>query len=509
MIDADTVDPMYEESPIDGPLPLTAKVAVPPFPTGALPEPIAAMVRGVAEATQTDPAMAATSALSAMSACTGGHAEIEIRYGWREPLVLYTATIAASGERKSAVQSSMTRPILDVEKQLAAETAAARKEASERKEIASKAVERQRNIAARADGAEQDQAFADVIGAAMIADSIEVPPIPRLVADDITPEAAASLLAEQRGRLAIISAEGGIFDIIAGRYSRSVPNLDLWLKGHSGDPLRVDRKSRPPEYVERPALTLGLMIQPQVLSAIAANQEFRGRGLLARFLYAAPVSKVGRRKIGAAPIGPEVEERYRVTVSRLVKGMVGWAGDPLILRLTPTAQQAMSEIEAEIEPTLAGEGELAPLADWGAKFLGAIGRIAGILHLAGLGADHGPRKPVEVSTVLAAARIGAYFKASAINAFIAMGTDQTTADASYLLERIWRLNKDAVSVRDAFTAASRARFRTTAALKPALDRLVDHGYLVPLPEAAPTGGRPASQRFAVAAQAAQAAKGVS
>jgi hypothetical protein len=36
---------------------------------------------------------------------------------------------------------------------------------------------------------------------------------------DITPEAAASLLAEQGGRLAIISAEGGIFDIIGGRYS--------------------------------------------------------------------------------------------------------------------------------------------------------------------------------------------------------------------------------------------------------------------------------------------------
>ena len=65
--------------------------------------------------------------------------------------------------------------------------------------------------------------MADAIGAAQIADAIEVPPIPRLVADDITPEAAASLLAEQGGRLAIISAEGGIFDIIAGRYSQQRP----------------------------------------------------------------------------------------------------------------------------------------------------------------------------------------------------------------------------------------------------------------------------------------------
>ena len=74
-----------------------------------------------------------------------------------------------------------------------------------------------------------------MIGAAQIADGIEVPPIPRLLADDITPEAAASLLAEQGGPLAIISAEGGIFDIIAGRYSsKAIPNMDLWLKAQLG-----------------------------------------------------------------------------------------------------------------------------------------------------------------------------------------------------------------------------------------------------------------------------------
>ena len=46
--------------------------------------------------------------------------------------------------------------------------------------------------------------------------------------------------------------------------------MDLWLKGHSGDPLRVDRKSRAPEYIPKPALSLGLVIQPQVLYSIAA-----------------------------------------------------------------------------------------------------------------------------------------------------------------------------------------------------------------------------------------------
>jgi hypothetical protein len=168
---------------------------------------------------------------------------------------------AAPGERKSAVQQAMSRPIFDVEQQLADAGVAARLEAETRNQVAKKAAEKLKHEAAKAAHTDAwDTAIADAIGAAEIADEIKVPAVPRIVADDVTPEAAASLLAEHAGRLAIMSAEGGIFDIIAGRYSR-LPNMDLWLKGHSGDPVKVERKGREPEYVRRPALTLGLMIQ--------------------------------------------------------------------------------------------------------------------------------------------------------------------------------------------------------------------------------------------------------
>ena len=85
----------------------------------------------------------------------------------------------------------------------------------------------------------------------------------------------------------------------------------------------MDRKGRPPEYIRRPALTLGLMIQPQVLARIAANDEFRGRGFLARILYAFPVSKVGRRRIAPPSVDPKVEQDYDTLVSGLASGMAG------------------------------------------------------------------------------------------------------------------------------------------------------------------------------------------
>jgi replicative DNA helicase len=142
----------------------------------------------------------------------------------------------------------------------------------------------------------------------------------------------------------------------------------------------------------------------------------------------------------------------------------------------------------------------------------AVLRIAGNLHLAELGADQGPRQSVSAVTVLKAARIAAYFKACAINAFVQMRADQGLADAAYLLDRIITLGAGVVSERDLFTACSRSRFPTKATMTPALNRLVDHGYLALQQTSRKTGGRPSSPRYRVhphAAQAAQHAQGVS
>ena len=76
---------------------------------------------------------------------------------------------------------------------------------------------------------------------------------------------------------------------MAGRYNQAAgSNLGVYLKSHAGDLLKVDRRGGPPEYVERPCLTIGLTVQPEVLQGLADRPGFRGRGLLARFLYSLP-----------------------------------------------------------------------------------------------------------------------------------------------------------------------------------------------------------------------------
>src|SRR5262249_10927584 len=112
----------------------------------------------------------------------------------------------------------------------------------------------------------------------------KVPALPKLiVSGDITPEAIASNLADQDGRLFLTSDEGELFQMLAGRYGNGA-NFEIVLKAHTGGKVRVDRRGRS-EIIERATLTIGMTVQPDVLRGIAENPSFRARGLTARFLY--------------------------------------------------------------------------------------------------------------------------------------------------------------------------------------------------------------------------------
>jgi hypothetical protein len=304
-------------------------------------------------------------------------------------------------------------------------------------------------------------------------------------------------MAEQK-RLAIISAEGGVFDLVAGRYSNNVPNLDLWLKGHAGDQLRVDRKGQAPEFVKRPALTVGLMVQPSVIATIGKNPHFRGRGLLARFLYARPVSRVGQRRSDATPVPEPVRAAYTEAVTSLVLDLSGWCGGAAIVPLVTEARDDVLAILDATEAELRDGGAMSgPIREWGSKYVGAVMRLAALLHLA----DHGPdgvRRPIDRTTIRNAVRIGTYFKACAVATLTTMSLDSTVADAIDLLDRIVKTGEDEVSERDIRREARSGRFGDLDVMRQALTVLVEHNLLVPLPQPESEGpGRPRSRRYAV------------
>ncbi|SDH02596.1 YfjI family protein [Pseudonocardia oroxyli] len=487
------------------PTPLTPRRLAPPFPVDALPTWVADMVMAVAEFTQAPLDLPGCLALAALSTAAGGRAEIEIRPGWREPLNLYTVVAMPPGSRKSAVFAAMTAPLLDAERQLIDRARPRMVEAELARKMAAKEAER-RTI--EATNVRDPAARAEALNAAAeytLEAEKPVPALPRLIADDITTEAAASLLAEQRGRLAVLSAEGGIFSTLAGRYSSGVPNLEVFLKGHAGDLLRVDRKGRPAEHVESPALTLGLALQPEVLQDIARMPGFRGRGLLARILYSLPENTVGRRQVGAPAVPAPIDKTYTSRLTRLVM-LLADHDEPQRLRLSKEADREVLDLERRLEPRLAPHADLAHMTDWASKLNGAIARLAGLLFLADV-LPTGWGEPIPPRHLDAAARLGHYFLGHALAVFDEMAADPETDDARHVLDWILRTGRTEFSRREAFSALSRLRFRKVADLDPALQTLAEHGFLRQLePPPGTRAGRPASPRWEVHPASAESAQ---
>lgn len=479
--------PVWEE-----PIPLGQSRTLPAFPVDALPGWVGEMVAAVAEETQTPADLGGCIAIAALSTAAGGRAVVHVRNEWREPVNLYIAVALPPANRKSAVFARMTAPVLKAEKILDENAIGAIVEAETTARLAKAAAEKAAHKAAGADPGKREELTAEAVELAKAAEGVAVPARPQLVADDATPEAVTSLMAEQGGRLAVLSAEGGIFDIIAGRYS-GTPNMEVFLKGHAGDLLRVNRQGRR-EYVEHPALTMGLAVQPAVLEDIARVKGFEDRGLLARFLYSLPKSLVGYRKILTDPVPPGVAETYAERLGALVLTLADWT-DPAVLPLSPDAHGVLVERQERTEASMRERGALAGAHSWGGKLDGATVRLSGLLHLAEH-PDHGWTRPIGADTMRGAVQIGEYFTQHALAVFDLMGADPARERARTVLHRLRHTGQTSVSKRDLFTALPRAAFATTADLDPALALLEDHGWIRLEQAPARRGrGRPPSPRY--------------
>jgi replicative DNA helicase len=481
------------------PIPLGATGVVPAFPVDVLPGWLGEYVAAVATATQTPPDLAGMLALAVLATVAAGAVEVEPRPGWREPLCLFLAVGMDAGSRKSSVFTALTHPVADFERQQAAAALPPITETVTLRRIAEQTAAHAEAAASKAPADQQEERQAEAIARAAEAANLIVPPVPRWLVDDATPEALAGLLATY-GRIALLSPEGDVFDQMAGRYNQAGgPNLGVYLKGHAGDLLKVDRRGRPPEYVERPCLTIGLTVQPEVLQGLASRPGFRGRGLLARFLYSLPQSLVGHRQPGASPVPEPIADRYTLELQALAASLIVSVSDnPTVLTLDPQAGELLLAIERDLEPRLAaGSGDLAHLAGWAAKLAGATCRVAALLHLASHLRD-GWVQPITASTFAAALRLADYLIDHARAVFDLMGADPRVDDARWLLDWIARTSQVQFSRRDAHQAA-RGRFRKATDLEPALTLLEEHGYLrrVDADPPGPRGGRPASPRFLV------------
>ena len=462
---------------------------LPEFPAGALPPVIGEYAKAIAESIQVPLDMPAVGLLVAFSLAVQGAFCIEPKPGWREPLNVYAVVVAPPSDRKSPVLQEITRTLYRFAK---SENERRRPEIDEyqvKKQLLEKELSAMIDRASKPTRGKSGQDRAIITEQEIqdkrreLSELKEVKPF-RLLADDVTPEALTSLLSGNGGRLGVMSAEGGLFRILSGLYSKQEANIDTFLKAYSGDCVMVDRKGRASEVIESPALTMLLMIQPQVLKDIMENREFMGRGLLARYLYCIPRSLVGRRAYNTPHIAPSVANACQARLVELLGRQAQEIEDPGIITLGEDAAAMSESFFYALEPRLVDD--LEDVEAWAGKFHGQVMRIAGILHCAENGLDAAV-EPLRGSTMQKAITIGEYFLAHAQAAFRLMGATEPQAvrDGKYILKRIQAAGRPEISKRD-LAQVCRGRFPTVEAFEPGLNELVRRGYIR---IEKPTGGR--------------------
>jgi hypothetical protein len=403
-----------------------------------------------------------------------------------------------TGSRKSSVFRAVTGPVRRYElahnrdHTLAIQQGAARRRLLEGR---LRRVEREAIDADAAAGGE-DRVLALVAELA----AIETTHALSLIEGDCTPEALLGALAEQGGSLAMMAPEGGLLTTVTGmQYSDSgIANLDALLAAHAGDALKTLRVGRGQRDIPDPALTIGLTLQPAVLAGLAGRPDFKGRGLLARFLYSLPRDLLGERDVDPPAMADAVSDEYARRIRALLdlppaqdapaggspgtpgtegQAPAGCATPRHELALSAEAHDALTAFMRWIEPRLAEDGALAGDDGWAHKLAGHTARIAALLHLASDDPVRALAEPVPAPTMERAIRLaGAYLIPQARAALRSMGADPAMEEARHVLAWIARHQKTSFTRRDV-CRDMRKRFPQPGAAERALRFLSDLAYL--------------------------------
>ena len=469
---------------------------VPLFPVGVLPEPLRSFVSDTAEACQVPADLPALLSLAVCSGAVARRIAIKLNGNWVEPINLFVVCLLEPANRKSTVFTSTTRPLFEIERELIEAAAPTVARLSSDRRIREKELAELERKAAK--GCGESRELAGELAAKLATEPC--PSAPALLLDDATAEAIEIQLGLQKGRLMVAGSEGGLFDIMGGRYSAGQGNFECFLKGHAGENLRVHRVTREPVLVERCSLTLAYAVQPEVIRGMARQPRFRGRGLIGRFLYAIPKSLLGYRKINANPVRPSVETAYEALIRRLASLVETDDLPPYLLQLTHEARIRNDDFQREIESWLREDGRLAELKDWGGKFAGLTARLAGILHLIATVDDAPWEHPIELGTIEAAITLGRWAVSHAEAVLTLMsGESGPVEDAAYVLRWLRQRAQPDFKRRDV-QVHGRSRFDgAQERLDEALELLVDYGWVKPdVNDSSHRGpGRPKSPRYLV------------
>lgn len=462
------------DNPWPAPIPLYTIHNTPEFPLHTLPPWAVNHIRQTADNIQTPDDLPATLLLGALATLRLNKTWVNYpRQNWRQPCNLYTAVALPPSAGKSPVKQAIFKPIEDLEKQQLLDNRSARLEAESKRNILDK---RRKNLEEEiAKPRTKDPHTRDSIEQELkdtISDlaETEMPPTGMIFVDDTTTEALGEALRETGGAIAIISAEGGIFDRIAGLYSDGKSNMDLYLEGWNGGTYKVNRIRREPIHIPSANITIACTVQPTTLDQIGANSEMQGRGLIARFLLCEPNNNVGtRNRTAQHTIDATITNKYNNEMQHI------YYHSHTELTLEGPPSDIYADWDQQLENQLKPGQPLEHLAEWVGKLRASVIRIAALLHHAWGQED----TTISTQTLQDAIDIGNYYLAHAQRIADRWGSNPTIHAARAIQEWATRNQLDEFSIRDLYSA-NRRRFPSVEDTREPLVLLVERGWLRPL-----------------------------
>ena len=485
--------------PDPAPIPLDQPLT-PKLPNGVFLHAMGDMIDAVSASTEAPKELCVCFALPVVAATVQDKFRVRTKPDHSEPLCIWMLAPLQSGNRKSSVCGKVSDPLSDIDRRRHAKVQQDIVVATSIRKTIEARILKLRSDATKGGG---NPGYLDPI-AQQIADLEltlpEIPRLPHLFTQDVTPEHLGTMMSDNNECMTLLSDEGGMFDMMAGRYSNGNANLDIYLQSQSGAKVLVHRGSRPEVRLDNPALSIGVSPQRDKLVRIAENPVFLERGMLGRFLFMMPASPLGYRTLDGPPIPPAVTEGWHSLVNALAKIPNNRGTIRHELFFSPESQQLWSEFEKRMEPTMREGGKLEHYTNWASKLPGQVARVAGLLHCADNFSAVENLREIQADTMKRAIVFGEYLIDQALSAFSLMYTDPSMGAARDLWRIIEKNKWQTFTVRDAWHPL-RGKYGKVAGVDGGLDALIDRAFIFEIAAADDRdkrkAGRKPSKKFRV------------
>lgn len=353
------------------------------YPT---PEPLAAIVNEVCSKLKVEHDLAAPLALGAISTAAGANLLLEDR-GRKTGSNIFTFCTAPSGSGKSEADRKILGPLHEIQneriewhakKTLPQIRANRELLETEKKKIKGKA---------GGDAGDRDSWRNRLIKIEQELEALRLEEMaPALMIEDATTQSIPPTL-EALGFIALHSPDAGeVIQNICGRYNEGSPDAEIFLKCHSREPVKVQRRGRPSVFVAEAVMSLVLLGTPDLGTELFSKARFKQGGLLPRFLFSASSSKPQPDTGESYALEYTIASNWQRTLAKIVEHFHD-AEQRQIIKTSKAASEFFRQAYNDNLPAVRN----GPAPAFASRTIEQAKRLAVCLHAA----QHGAKSPQE------------------------------------------------------------------------------------------------------------------